>query len=228
MSYFREPGQSDNSWVERNVGNVTEDSELTFEYGIKNQKSEQMPMDYARKRPRTEAGVTTKTLTIDGKEHLPFQLQITYRSKDGSKCLRVITQAMPVTKDREEAERSELLLLVCLLVSNFHTIHVLLLFALASNLGVLQTHVIKSTADMALKGEFSNPRLKCLSNQKMVYRIGNKFDRKKEYRAWSSNVAQTENHLFSAQKVHSFSPHVARMLYCKYVSSKRRCHMVKD
>ena len=80
---------------------------------------------------------------------------------------------------------------------------VLLLFTccVASNLEVLQTHVLRSTADMALKGDFSNPRLKCLSNQKMVYRIGNKYDRKNEYRAWSSNVAQTENTLFSAQKV---------------------------
>eukprot|EP00800_Vazella_pourtalesii_P017804 TRINITY_DN557_c0_g1_i11.p1 TRINITY_DN557_c0_g1~~TRINITY_DN557_c0_g1_i11.p1 ORF type:complete len:586 (+),score=162.83 TRINITY_DN557_c0_g1_i11:382-2139(+) len=208
--YLREPGQSDNSWVERNVGNVTEDSELTFEYGIrKSQKLEPTPTSKLEPTPTSKleptpepmdlepaaettvptdtepkpkelgatAGVTRKTaaLAIDGKEHLPFQLQISYRARDGSKCLRVITQAMPVTKDREEAEKT-------------------------SNLGVLQTHVIKSTADMALRGDFSNPRLKCLSNQKMVYRIGNKFDRKNEYRAWSSNVAHTENTLFSAQK----------------------------
>ena len=35
LSVAREPGQPDSSWVERNVGNVTEDSELTFEYGIR-------------------------------------------------------------------------------------------------------------------------------------------------------------------------------------------------
>ena len=65
-------------------------------------------------------GVTRKksvsSLLIGGKEHLPFQLQITYRARDGSKCLRVITQAMPVTKDREEAEKSELLCCVVLLL----------------------------------------------------------------------------------------------------------------
>ncbi|KAI6654193.1 Circularly permutated Ras protein 1-like [Oopsacas minuta] len=208
--YLREPGQSDNSCVERNVGNVTEDSELTFEYGIrKKQKLETEPLIVLEPEPTIKpeaellvvpeptnveseptketdpkpkelgatAGVTKKSssLVIEGKEHLPFQLQISYTAKDGSKCMRVMTQAMPVTKNREEAEKT-------------------------SNLDVLQTHVIRSTADMALKGDFSNPRLKCLSNQKMVYRIGNNYNRKKEYRAWSSNVAQTENSLFSAQK----------------------------
>ena len=107
---------------------------------------------------------------------------------------------MPVTKDREEAEKSMLLLLF----ATYYVLVYLLLFTLASNLEVLQTHVIRSSADMALRGDFSNPRLKCLSNQKMVYRIGNKYDRKNEYRAWSSNVAQTENTLFSAQKVGAF------------------------
>ena len=47
-------------------------------------------------------------LMVDGREHLPFQLQITYTARDGSKCLRVVSQAMPVTKNREEAEKSEL------------------------------------------------------------------------------------------------------------------------
>ena len=44
-------------------------------------------------------------LMIDGKESVPFQLVITYTSREGAQSMRVITQAKPVTKNREEAER---------------------------------------------------------------------------------------------------------------------------
>ena len=42
---------------------------------------------------------------IDGQPHLPFQLQIEYTSLDGDRCLRVITQTKPVTKDRSVANK---------------------------------------------------------------------------------------------------------------------------
>ena len=43
-------------------------------------------------------------LLVDGKPHLPFQLQIEYTGQDGSRCMRVITQAKPITTDRGVAE----------------------------------------------------------------------------------------------------------------------------
>ena len=46
-------------------------------------------------------------LMIGGQPHLPFQLQIEYTSLDGDRCLRVITQAKPVTRDRSLAERGK-------------------------------------------------------------------------------------------------------------------------
>ncbi len=46
-------------------------------------------------------------LQIDGRDHLPFQLQIEYTGRDGSRCVRVISQAKPVTRDRDIAERGE-------------------------------------------------------------------------------------------------------------------------
>ncbi len=49
--------------------------------------------------------MTTPTLMINGQANYPFQLQIEYTSLDGDKCLRVITQTKPLTKDRELAER---------------------------------------------------------------------------------------------------------------------------
>lgn len=43
-------------------------------------------------------------LMIDGKENLPFQLFITYTSREGAESMRVISRAKPVTKNRDEAE----------------------------------------------------------------------------------------------------------------------------
>jgi len=48
-------------------------------------------------------------LKIGGKDCLPFQLQIEYTGKDGSLCVRVISQAKPITTDRDVAERGECL-----------------------------------------------------------------------------------------------------------------------
>ena len=48
---------------------------------------------------------TVAPLTMDGKQHLPFQLQIEYTGLDGSRCMRVITQAKPITRNRDVAER---------------------------------------------------------------------------------------------------------------------------
>ena len=44
-------------------------------------------------------------LMVEGRPHLPFQLQIEYTAQDGSRCMRVITQAKPITTNREVAEK---------------------------------------------------------------------------------------------------------------------------
>lgn len=45
---------------------------------------------------------------------LPFQLQIRYVDMDGAQALRVITQTMPITTQREDAERGLVLLHISL------------------------------------------------------------------------------------------------------------------
>ena len=52
-----------------------------------------------------EKGPDVAPLLVDGKPHLPFQLQIEYTGQDGSRCMRVITQAKPTTTDRGVAEK---------------------------------------------------------------------------------------------------------------------------
>ena len=51
--------------------------------------------------------VQVAPLLVEGKPHLPFQLQIEYTSQDGSRCMRVITQAKPITTNRDVAEKGK-------------------------------------------------------------------------------------------------------------------------
>mmetsp|Transcript_57313 Transcript_57313/g.78154 ORF Transcript_57313/g.78154 Transcript_57313/m.78154 type:complete len:794 (-) Transcript_57313:139-2520(-) len=74
------------SALQKLVGNATADTELSFEYQVKD----------AEERAR---------LGFDSLSELPFQVQIEYtRQLDGMRCLRVISQKKPVTSDRRTAE----------------------------------------------------------------------------------------------------------------------------
>ena len=70
----------------RSIGNANIDTEITFEYGV---------------RKLNDAAEKEKSLS-----KLPFQLQISYTAKDGSKALRVFTKEQGFTKDRVQAEKA--------------------------------------------------------------------------------------------------------------------------
>lgn len=59
---------------------------FTFEYGMK---------------PISEL-LKMKDFDMTAVTHFPFQTQITYTTLDGAKCLRVITQKMEVSNERDE------------------------------------------------------------------------------------------------------------------------------
>lgn len=80
---FEEEGENRN-WVVKDLGNVTADTEVTFQYAF---------------RPKTEYDLT-------GLAEIPFQVQLSYRRPDGMHCLRVATATVRVTADRQEAERN--------------------------------------------------------------------------------------------------------------------------
>ena len=89
------------------VGNVTAKTELTYEYGVRKKAKESADSSessaaMAVAKPEVEY---TPPLQIEGKPHLPFQLQVEYTSKDGSRLMRVITDAKPITRDRGVAEK---------------------------------------------------------------------------------------------------------------------------
>ena len=124
-SYFRSE-ETKESVLVIPVGNVTADAELTYEYGVRsNPKKAKTPSAQAKGTSSAAAaaaaapppppppppaqasssGIPVQPLTVDGKPHLPFQLQIEYTGRDGSRCLRVISEAKPTTRDRNMAER---------------------------------------------------------------------------------------------------------------------------
>ena len=103
VRYFRTE-ESKESVREIPVGSVMATTELTYEYGVrkKPKKSSTSPPEGAAVATDTK---TPPTLQLDGKPHLPFQLQVEYTSKDGSRLMRVITDANPITRDRGMAEK---------------------------------------------------------------------------------------------------------------------------
>ena len=70
----------------RRFGNVTTDSMFTFEYGMK-AISTLLEMD----------DIDMASIT-----HFPFQTQIKYTNLRGDKCMRIITQKLEVSHEREQ------------------------------------------------------------------------------------------------------------------------------
>lgn len=88
--YIRDPDQPNERLekVKRDIGNVTKQTEITFEFGIR--KKEEAKEKYQ--------------IDLDQLKQLPFQIQVTYTASDGSKALRVLTQLKEATENREIAE----------------------------------------------------------------------------------------------------------------------------
>jgi hypothetical protein len=63
----------------KDIGNVTEDTEVTFEY------------------ERNDVDIN------EGVTELPFQVQLTFTRLDGSKCMRIISKSQRVTDNKESA-----------------------------------------------------------------------------------------------------------------------------
>jgi len=92
LKFRREDKESlkqNNTLLVRDIGNVTEDSQITFEYSLK---------------PINEI-INMEDIDLETIKSFPFQAQITYTSLDGSKGMRVLTQEQSISSDREELEK---------------------------------------------------------------------------------------------------------------------------
>jgi hypothetical protein len=80
---------ADKTVLNRDFGNVYADTDVTFEYQLK---------------PIKEL-IKLEDVDISEMKHLPFQAQIEYTALDGSRQVRVITQRLEISNDREELEK---------------------------------------------------------------------------------------------------------------------------
>ena len=80
----------DKTILTRQLGNVNEQTEVTFEYKMKKVK-ELLKF--------TDIDMTQITA-------FPFQTQINYTRLDGSKCVRVITEVVETSSEKEELEKN--------------------------------------------------------------------------------------------------------------------------
>ena len=101
----------------KDCGNVFEGSRIFFEYVVDKAKSKQFQKLKA----------------------LPFQVQIEYQKKDGSKMLRVISQMKKVTLDRKEVRNN-------------------------LNFDLLATHGTHVTTELCAKGDYESSRMWTASN----------------------------------------------------------------
>jgi hypothetical protein len=80
---------ADKSLMVRDIGNVTESDEITFEYTLK---------------PITQLA-RMEDLDLTKLNEFPFQTQIEYKALNGNKCIRIITKTQKISSDREELEK---------------------------------------------------------------------------------------------------------------------------
>lgn len=78
----------DKTILARDLGNVNEETEITFEYKMKSVKKLLQMLD----------------IDMTKLQKFPFQTQITYTALDGSRCIRVITDVVESSTDRQELE----------------------------------------------------------------------------------------------------------------------------
>ena len=116
-----------NNRLMRHLGNVAADTEVTFEYSVLTGPE------------RAAAGI------VGSYSHLPFQVQIHFTKLNGMKCVRVISQSKPVTRDRSVAER-------------------------AARPEVLATHAAQQAARLARRGSYTKSRVNMRGYQHVLNR----------------------------------------------------------
>jgi len=137
---FRDEEDVTGNVLERQIGNVTGSSELSFEFSTKN--TEQLE----------QLGV------VEGGQ-VPFQTQIWFTRQDGSRCMRVITHAKPLTADVETAESDV-------------------------NTSLLQSHAAKRSASWAQSGDYTSARVNSYAWDSTIRRCSKTPEQKSSHSRW--------------------------------------------
>ncbi|XP_006823568.1 uncharacterized protein LOC102803945 [Saccoglossus kowalevskii] len=194
--YFRneETGPHE-SQAHRTIGNVTAETEITFEFGVKkksdlqragqnvvydNQGGTVVEAGAAANKPLYDVSSSSvadaQQSALQGVERLPFQLQIQYTSRDEAQCLRVITQDRPVTNDRDLVEDN-------------------------LNAAVYSAHTAQTTAALAMEGEYTHARLQTAASHNLMKRHAVQKNDSHSYEAFMFNIAPMSRAMAQQQKV---------------------------
>ncbi|XP_071492919.1 circularly permutated Ras protein 1-like [Diadema antillarum] len=181
--FLRDSDKEDNpsSQATHLVGLVTEDSETTFEFGVR--KKEVLYDNFGgttvTQREEEEPVYESVNQTmIDGLERLPFQVQIRYTGRDGLDYLRILTMDRPVTKDRKFAEQN-------------------------ANVGVIGVHAAQSAAKLAVEGDYTKAKINAIVTQKLVERCTQPEEGEQQegvYQTFLANMAPIHSEITRAQE----------------------------
>ncbi|KAL5473515.1 hypothetical protein EMCRGX_G028006 [Ephydatia muelleri] len=174
--YFRTEDSSDNI-LTVSVGNATLDTEFLYEYGARTVKAKAEETNSGGASPKMEdASPEAPPIDIDGKPHLPFQVQIEYTRLDGAKCMRVLTDVKPVTFDRAVAEKG-------------------------IDLAILGKHIASTTARLAMEGEFTQARVSAIVGQRLIEKNSHANPKaRSQYNALMTDIIPLENALRDRQE----------------------------
>ena len=118
--------------------------------------------------PTVVESSSTPPLILEGKPHLPFQLQTEYTTTDGSVLVRVITKVKPVTEDRQLAEKGKSSMSVCTRLLFHYRGGVSTLTDI--DMDVMGFHVLRTSANLAAEGKFTEARTGAIASQRMMKR----------------------------------------------------------
>jgi len=146
-----EDTEAEASTLSKEIGNVTTESEALFEYTLK--KGLEIP-------PNLSA--------------LPVQVQVHYTKMNGVKCVRVVSEAQPITRSREEAEAE-------------------------ADVSVLGVHAMKNAAVVAQKGDYSRARLYSANARVVLNRAAQKPVQQAEFASYARAHSRFESAIGNLQ-----------------------------
>lgn len=137
--------------LKRSLGTVTADTDFTVEYGVRS---------HAERRAHG----------LGSLKELCFQVQVEYSKFDGSRCVRVISQSKPITRERQVAEKS-------------------------LNTPVLASHCQASVARLARRGSYSKSRQTAVLYGQMMARNAVTETTQRQVSAWMTDMRDLDTGL---------------------------------
>jgi len=149
------PSNNDSTKLVRPIGNVTNKSETTLEYGLRRGRALNVILGKASppasSSSSSSASASPSILPSAAPRSIPFQVQLTYTSLSGMKALRVLTHAQPVTLDRSVAERG-------------------------ARMELLSAQVAQTSAQLARQGRYKEARLNWIAATPLLARTAQAAD----------------------------------------------------